>query len=122
MCVSTFTTFTIILTASTLVELPGALNLDEFQPSPLLILKDTMRGVAGFASVLQQQTPISDGPTGQIACCHSGLCHGSSTMRFSLSEMSVPLIILCWCFVFCFQVLMWLQFTPMEAYHLGFDH
>ena len=49
------TTMTLVI-VSTSLEVPGMLGLDSELPPPPEIPPETMRGVAAFAAVLQQQT------------------------------------------------------------------
>ena len=69
---------------------------------------------------------MSDGCTGLLFCCQSGLLyqlyHGSSageffSCRFELSLIFYVGVML---FAFYFQVQMWLHFTPMGAQPFGF--
>ena len=87
---------------------------------PSLTLIDTVRDVAGFAVLLQQQSPSLSN-----ACCHSDihqLCHRSPAVEF-LSQLSLPLIfklVLVMVFAFYFQVLMWQKFLLMGVELLGY--
>ena len=53
--------------------------------SPKLILRDTMRGSVGLATVPQWSTSVPD-----VFSSIYQLCHGSSLGEFSSSELSLP--------------------------------
>ena len=89
-------TATRLATVSTSVRLSGVPVQNDVLPLPL-ILMNTMRGVAGFAALLQQNLILSS----LFSIRLMQLWHGSSTEEFFYFIVEPPTDILCWCLLQC---------------------
>ena len=125
MLAATWTVFTTVMIASTLVALPGVPNQqDELLPS-LLIPMDIMRTVADFAAQLHQQPQAQMGPQDSMHLGLCLLCQRSLTGKFFPFRVEPPSDLLCWCYGVCFLVSgsnVVTVYTNGDSTHLDFHY